>query len=252
MRHALFTLLLIFVLSQSYAQNGNIQGVIFEAGTSIRVPRADISNSSHQITSRTDGMGVFLIPASIGDTLKISKEGFSDQSIVVSSLKDMAIHLLKPIRLNQVTITGQSKKQELDEIKREYRRKGSYHAGKPPLLSYVFTPLTAIYELIGKTPGQARRFNQFYSRELQDTEIDRRFNASTVKPLTLYEGKDLQNFLETYRPAFSELSGWADYDLVKYIRESATAFEAAGKPAPEALPKLPKAPDLSKGVVIKY
>ncbi|HUH32581.1 MAG TPA: hypothetical protein VLZ28_01430, partial [Daejeonella sp.] len=195
---------------------------------------------------------LFTIPALVGDTLKISKEGFTDQSVVVSSYQDLVIHLSKPIMLNQVTVTGQSKKQELDEIKREYRRKGSYYAGKPPLLSYVFTPLTAIYELIGKTPGQAKRFNQYYSRELQDSEIDRRFNASTVRPLTLYEGRDLQNFLESYRPGFNELSGWADYDLVKYVRESATAFEAAGKPAPKALPKLPKAPDLSKGVVIKY
>lgn len=252
MKHALFTLLLIFALSQSYGQSQLLQGVIFELGTSKRVSRASISNSSHQNTSQSDGLGLFAIAASPGDTLKIFKEGFTDHVVVVISDKDLVIHLSKPIMLNQVTITGQSKKQELDEIKREYRRKGSYHAGKPPLLSYVFTPLTAIYELIGKTPGQARRFNQFYSRELQDTEIDRRFNASTVKPLTLYEGKDLQNFMETYRPAFSELSGWADYDLVKYIRESATAFEAAGKPAPKALPKLPKAPDLSKGVVIKY
>ena len=252
MRLALFTLLLIFVLGQTNAQNRAIQGVIFETGTSIRVPKASIGNSSHQIASQTDGLGVFTIPASVGDTLRISKEGFTDQSIVVSSYQDLVIYLSKPIQLNQVTIIGQSKKQELDEIKREYRRKGSYYAGKPPLLSYVFTPLTAIYELIGKTPGQARRFNQFYSRELQNSEIDRRFNTSTVKPLTLYEGKDLQNFIETYRPSFDELSGWADYDLVKYIRESATAFEAAGKPAAKALPKLPKAPDLSKGVVIKY
>ena len=79
----------------------------------------------------------------------------------------------------------------------------------------------------------------------EQSEIDRRFNSFKVKPLTDYEGKDLQNFLDTYRPSYELLSKWTDYDLVKYIKQSAIAFDVAGRPAAVALPPLQK--DLNLG-----
>ena len=168
-----------------------------------------------------------------------------DLTIILSSDRDLVIHLAKTIQLEEVNITAQTKKQELDEIKNQYRKKGSYYGGKPPLLSYIFTPITALYELLGKTPGQARRFNRYYYMELEQSEIDRRFNFYTIKPLTNYQGKDLQNFLDIYRPRYEQLSKWNDYDLLNYIKQSATAFEAAGRPTATVLPPLQK--DLNLG-----
>ena len=251
MKQVFLFLLLICFSFLATAQSSEINGVVFEKGSSQRVDRAIISNVRGNSRSESDDLGLFKIQANIGDTLKVSKQGFTDQLITVTSGSDLVIQLAKPVQLAEVNITGQSKKQELDEIKSQYRKKGSYHAGKPPLLSYIFTPLTALYELVGKTPGQARRFNTYYSREVQQSEIDRRFNSSTIQPITSYDGKDLHNFIQIYRPAFQDLSGWAEYDLVKYIRKSALAFEAAGRPVAQALPTLPKAPDLSEKV-IKY
>ena len=250
MKPALIAIIIICLSFPANAQN-LIKGVIFQKGTSSRVAGATIQNLRHAITSRSNGLGEFNISVAIGDTLSISKSGFLQQKIVVSSLKDQVVQLAKTVQLSEVTVTGQSKKQELDEIKREYRRKGSYYAGRPPLLSYIFTPLTALYELVGKTPGQARRFNRYYSRELQQSEIDRRFNAYTVSALTGYEGADLRNFVETYRPQFEQIVVWADYDMVNYIKKSVISFESAGRPAPASLPPLPKAPDLREKIIIK-
>lgn len=233
------------------AQQTIIKGAVFEKGSQNRVSNAKISNSARQRSAQTDGLGVFTIEAGIGDTIKVSKDGYTEQTIIVSSLKDILIQLAKPILLSEVRVTGQTKKQELDEVKKQYRKKGSYYSGKPPVLAYIFTPLTALYELVGKTPGQARRFNSYYSREVQESEIDRRFNAVTVRGLTSYEGKDLSNFLQIYRPQYQAIAGWADYDLVNYIRKSVLAFESAGRPEAPSLPKLPKAPDLSEKV-LKY
>lgn len=234
-----------------FAQTTEISGVVFEKGSAKRVAKARILNKTSNLFAETNGLGLFQIVAAAGDSIIITRTGFSDQLILITSGNDLVIQLARPIQLAEVKITGQTEKQELDEIKREYRRKGSYHAGKPPLLAYIFTPLTAIYELVGKTPGQARRFNSYYSREVQQSEIDRRFNPSTIQPITAFEGRDLQNFIQIYRPAFQDMAGWGDYDLVKYIRTSALAFEAAGRPAAQALPKLPKAPDLTEKV-LKY
>ncbi|NEU10475.1 hypothetical protein GZH53_19270 [Flavihumibacter sp. R14] len=250
MKPVLTALLFISITFQVKAQD-MIRGVLFEKGSSLRVANATITNLKKKVFSQTDGLGAFSINASTGDTLKITKAGFMEQTVVISSFTDLIIHLARPVQLSEVRVTGQSKKQELDEVKRQYRRKGSYYAGKPPLLSYIFTPLTALYELVGKTPGQARRFNRYYSREIQESEIDRRFNPYTVKILTGYEGADLQNFVQTYRPNFEQVITWADYDLVNYIKRSVLTFESAGRPAARALPPLPRAPDLREKIVIK-
>ena len=244
---AIFLICLAFPVS---AQNV-IRGVVFHKGTSVRVAGASVRNLNQKLLTQTDRLGTFSLVAAIGDTLTVSAEGFLEQKLAVSSYKDLLIQLARTVQLSEVEITGQSKKQELDEIKRQYRRKGSYYGGKPPLLSYIFTPLTALYELVGKTPGQARRFNKYYSRELQESEIERRFNARSVGSLTGYEGADLRNFMKTYRPRFEQVAVWADYDLVNYVRKSVVAFEAAGRPAPPDLPPLPKAPDLKEKIVIK-
>ena len=61
----------------------------------------------------------------------------------VTSSKDVITYLIRDANmLNEVTVFGQTKKQELDAIKRDYRNKGSFYGGKPPLLSFIFSPLT--------------------------------------------------------------------------------------------------------------
>jgi len=122
--------------------------------------------------------------------------------------------------LEQVDIRGQSKKAELDGIKKEFRDKGSFYAGKPPLLSYIFTPLTALYELFGSTPKKARRFGKYYATEMQQTEIDGFFNESLIQKNTELSGKELENFMLNYRPDYSKSKNWTEYDAVKYIRDS--------------------------------
>ena len=237
-------IIFLFLSMQLNAQSIDVSGVIFQKGSSIRISGAQIVNLKSKTLILSNGMGVFKQSAFIGDTLNITKEGYADFQVVISSNRDLVIQLAKSVQLEEVNVTAQTKKQELDEIRSQYRKKGSYYGGKPPLLSYIFTPITALYELIGKTPGQARRFNRYYFRELEQSEIDRRFNSFKVKPLTDYEGKDLQNFLDTYRPSYELLSKWTDYDLVKYIKQSAIAFDVAGRPAAVALPPLQKDLDL--------
>jgi hypothetical protein len=251
MKLILLSFLAVCLSLQVSAQSNIISGVVFEKGSLSRLSKARIRNAGNQGFTDSDGMGMFSIPAVPGDTIRVSKQGFSDQSIIISSRNNLVIQLAKPILLSEVQVTGQTKKQELDEVRKQFRKKGSYYSGKPPVLAYIFTPLTALYELVGKTPGQARRFSSFYSREVEQFEIDRRFNAHTIEGLTSYEGKDLNNFLQIYRPAYQDISGWADYDLVDYIRKSALAFESAGRPEAPGLPKLPRAPDLREKV-LKY
>lgn len=232
-----FFLALTAVLKLS-AQQSAFHGVIFQQGTPYRVAQAEIRNIQTGTSSRSDNLGEFLINAASTDTLLITKAGYADYKLTAVSKKPVLIQLIKMHQLSEVVITARTKKQEMDEVISGFRKKGVYFNGKPPLLSYIFKPLTAMYELIGKDPGNARRFNNYYHRQLEESEIDRRFNEALVKRLTKMEMADLQNFMSIYRPAYEKIINWNEYDLMSYISRSFKAFNAAGRPAPASLPPL--------------
>lgn len=189
-------------------------------GSSTRVALAEITNLRTKYTVGSNDLGIFQIKALVGDTLLIIKRTFSDVQQVVLSNRDMIIYVDMGTTLSQVNIRGQSKKAELDQIKQDYRDKGSFYAGKPPLLSYIFAPITALYELFGRTPKNARRFGKFYNTELQQTAIDGFFNETLIQKNTELSGKELEGFMLNYRPDYSKSKNWTEYDAVKYIKDS--------------------------------
>jgi hypothetical protein len=229
------------------AQQNSVQGLIMDKSGASRINGVYILNKKTGISTFSNELGLFRIGASVGDTLFISKSGYSELSLPLLELSDKVLMLQPVISLSEVKVMGQTKKQELDAIKDQYRKKGSYYAGKPPLLAYFFRPLTALYELLGKTPAQARRFNTYYIKELQESEVDRRFSAFAIKDVTGLEGNDLKNFMILYRPDYQDIAKFDEYALINYIRSSLQKFDAAGRPAAiKSLPTLPKAPDLSE------
>lgn len=197
-----------------------LNGVLFENGTKIRIALAEVGNKRNGYVVGSNDIGLFQIRAMVGDTLVIAKRGFNDLTVVVKSTKDMVLQLNRGNMLNEVVITGEGKKQTLDAIKKDFKNKGSFYGGKPPLLSYLFTPLTAIYELFGRTPRNARRFNNYYNTELEQTHIDQFFNKTLINKYTGLEGKALDDFMINYRPDYDKAKNWNQYDGVKWITDS--------------------------------
>lgn len=198
-----------------------------EKGTPNRIAAADVVNKKTNKSVRSNDFGLFQIGAVVGDTLLIYKQDYQDVEMVVATPKDMAVYLIRgATTLSNVTIYGQTKKQEMNDIKQEFRNKGSFYAGKPPLLSYVFTPLTALYELFGRTPKNAKRFNKYYNTEVQQTEIDQYFNQSIIQKYTDLKDKELETFMLNYRPDYEIVQKWSEYDALKYIQDSYKKFKA--------------------------
>ena len=215
-----FTFLLASVATVFAQEEFKLNGVVMVKGSTIRVALAEITNTRSKYTVGSNDLGIFQIKAMVGDTLVIIKRGFSDIQQVVLSNRDMIVYADMGTTLNQVNIRGQSKKAELDDLRQDYKDKGSFYQGKPPLLSYLFAPLTALYELFGKTPKNARRFGKFYNTELQQTSIDGFFNETLIQNNTELSGKELENFMLNYRPDYSKSKNWTEYDAVKYIKDS--------------------------------
>lgn len=201
------------------AQETMVKGAVLESGTRNRIALAEITNKRNHYVVGSNDLGLFEIKAAVGDTLVFVKRDFSDREVVVGANSTITVQLTRTT-LDQVDIMGQNKKQEMNAIKRDFRNKGSFYAGKPPLLSYIFTPLTALYELVGKTPKNARRFNRYYNNELMQGEIDGLFNETKIQKETDLKGADLENFMLNYRPDYEQAQKWTDYDATKYIRDS--------------------------------
>lgn len=228
----LFSLVVVlFAINRASAQqNFTLKGVLFENSTKNRLALAEIKNKQTGISTGSNDIGLFTIKANIGDTLLITKRSFYDLEVVVKNSNDLVLYLSKGTTLNEVTVTGQTKKQALDEIRKDYRNKGSFYGGKPPVLSFLFSPLTAFYELFGKTPKQARRFNKMYQTEMQDSQVDQLFNKTTINKQTGLTGKELEDFLVNYRPTYEQSKNWNVYDSIKWINESYKKYsDTAGK-----------------------
>lgn len=217
----------LFLLSSTsvFAQDFLLGGVVFERGTNSRIAGSEIFNKRTGYRVLSSDLGLFQIKATLGDTLLVIKRDFSDSEIVVLNNKDLLVYLVRGQMLREVNISGQTKKQELDELKRDYRNKGSFYQGKPPFLSFLFKPLTAVYELLGKTPKNARRFGRYYETELQQTQIDGFFNEFLIQNNTDLKGADLEKFMLDYRPEYEKAKNWTQYDAIKHIRDSYKKFK---------------------------
>ncbi|MES2417491.1 MAG: hypothetical protein V4541_04855 [Bacteroidota bacterium] len=213
-------LLLLLPSKAVRAQDFKLNGAVFEKGQNVRIALAEITNKRNRYSVGSNDIGLFTIKASIGDTLLIIKRGFNDMEVVVKAASDLIVYLNRGITLNEVVINGESKKQTLDNIRKDFKGKGSFYGGKPPFLSFLFSPLTAIYELIGKTPKNARRFNNYYQTEIQQTHIDGFFNKPIINKNTGLTGKELDDFMINYRPTYEQAKKWTSYDGLKWITDS--------------------------------
>ncbi|MEX8548141.1 MAG: hypothetical protein V5804_11120 [Mucilaginibacter sp.] len=208
-----------------------LKGVLFQKQNAQRVSDALIFNLKKKITVASNDLGAFSIKASVGDTLKVFKKDYTEYIFTVVDEKDVMLQLSPVIQLSEVRVVGQTKKQELEEALRQYRGQGSIYNGKPPALSMVTNPITGLYELFGKTPRQAKHFQEFAKNEIEQTNVDKRFNKALVQQVTDLKEEQIQPFMDSYRPSFDQLSAWNDYDLINYVKKSAQGFkEGKGLP----------------------
>lgn len=224
----------------SYAQeSGVIRGIVVEAGSSKRLSGVTITNKNTQRTTISNNLGTFEIYATVGDSLTASSVGYEPLATEIMTMSDILLDMkVGSIQLETVTVDRMSKEAELRDAMEGYRKQGVYYNGKPPPLAYIFNPITSLYELFGRTPRNARRFQNYMSNELEATEVDRKFNKAIVQELTGLEGEELNSFMVWFRPTHEKARHWQEYDVTAYIMQSFRQFDRDGRPTPPKLPKL--------------
>jgi hypothetical protein len=221
--------IILFVLTSigfiTKAQDFIVKGVVIEKGSNIRIALSEITNLRTGIGVGSNDIGMFQLKAKIGDTLLVIKRDLIDQRVVVNSEKDLVIYLVRgSTTLADVTIRGNTKQQDLDEIKREFKNKGVYNGGKTTFLSAIFSPLNALYNLFVTDPKNARRFGRYADNEIKQSQIDVYFNQSMIKNNTELRGDTLEKYMLNCRPEFDKAQYWNSYDYIKYIKESSKKF----------------------------
>jgi hypothetical protein len=208
-------ILCLFNISAS-AQEFTLKGIISKKSSPDRIGQVLIKDLNTKVLMLSDDVGWFTIKTRIGDTLLFTKEEYTPQKVLVLNNSDMPVYMQPIIKLDEVKIVGQTKRQELNEVMNEYKKQGSYYSGKPPVLSMLTNPLQGIYELFGTTPSRARRFARDAKSELEQAEVNRRYNIPFVKQYTGLATDTLaRKFMNYYTPTYQDIKGWTQYDLVK-------------------------------------
>ena len=174
----------------------------------------------------SDDLGMFSINTAIGDTLLISKKDYTPIQITVQSKDDLSLYLQPIVELNQVTIKGETKKQELNDVMKQYRSQGIFYDGKSlPVLAFLNSPLTGFYNLFGKKPAQARHFAAFAKTELENNEVDKRYTKSLVQSVTKLPDDEVVKFMQVYTPSYQDIKQWNDYQLITYIKKNFAFYQ---------------------------
>jgi hypothetical protein len=226
----LIVLILLCLHSAAGAQQVlNIKGILFKKSSADRISQALITDMKSQVVMMSDELGGFTIKASAGDTLLITKNSYTPQKIVVTNANDIVLYMQPVIQLGEVTIKGQTTRQELNGVVNTYRAKGLYFDGKPPIWAFINpfggSPITAFYELFSKDAANERRFIKFSKNEMEAVEVDRRYTKDLVMSITKMPDDEAQKFMITFRPSYEDMKEWNDYQLIEYIKKNYAYYQ---------------------------
>ncbi|MGY5253084.1 hypothetical protein [Sphingobacterium spiritivorum] len=237
-----FYLLILFLgfnIQASHSQTmSQVSGLVMEKGTGTRLSDVNVTNLRTRRVGITNNFGVFNIDASIGDSLYFSKIGYGSVKTILYSKDDILIDMQAGIKLETVIVERMTKEAEMNSIMRDYEKKGIYNGGKNKTMTYLASPATALYNLFGREAKNAKRFQGYMDREIEEAKVDRVFTRSTVTNITALQGEDLESFMSIYRPSPDMVQHWGQYDIMNYVKKSFEKFEKDGRPKPERLPKL--------------
>ncbi|WP_169927059.1 hypothetical protein [Mucilaginibacter auburnensis] len=215
-----FALLFVFFCGSANAQKLlSVTGVTFQGASQQRVSGVTVGNFNKRTISISDEFGVFRIEAAVGDTLIFSKTQYTSQTLIVLNDNMLSIYMQPIVTLDEVTINDMSTRQELDATMLNYKRTGQY--SRPGVLGSILSPVTGIYSLLGKGPARARRFEAFSKRELEDIEIEKKYNRDIIKEIIpAISNEDLDAFMVLFKPSYDQVKVWAHYDIIKYVQTS--------------------------------
>jgi hypothetical protein len=247
----IFILSAVFCLVRNtlFAQQAiTVRGVVFMKSSTQRVSQVLITDLNNKNVMMSDDLGMFSISTAVGDTLLMTKKDYTPLKVPVVDKNDLSLFLQPVVQLNQVTVKGQTEKQELNDVMKQYRSEGLFNDGKSlPFWEALNSPVTELYNLFAKAPADARRFAAFSKNELESSEVYKRYTKELVKSVTKLSDDEVLKFMQFYTPSYQDIKEWNDYQLIAAIKKNFTYYKRTKNRQPQ-LQELPKIPPADQGI----
>jgi hypothetical protein len=214
-----------FTLSATAQKLFTVTGVVFKKSSQERVSKVIISNLTRNSVTSTDDLGTFRIQAAAGDSLLFKKMDYTNQTVAVLNDNLLPVYLQPIVVLDEVKIKETSKRQDLANTMKNYQRSGGYYDLHPSVGSVVSHPLSGLYDLFGKAPTRARKFQQYSKDEMEHAAITRRYSKELIKKITNIDDNEIDSFILTFSPTYEDIKVWSDYDIINYIKKSFDYFQ---------------------------
>ena len=224
-------LVLLSGISRGFAQDKQVEGIVFDKDTRERIARVSIINLNTGISSYNDLKGEFRVNASPGDKLVFLKEYYFSDTIQVKNYDNLIVYLPRnAIMLRQVTIRDSlhTPMQRLLATRREYSKAYGSSAFSSPFSTVpgggAGLNLDAIYNSLSRSGRNAQHLQELIQEDYLQNVIDYRFNKSYVANITKLKGQELNEFMIKYRPSYYTVTSDTEYEFVSYIRTSLRRF----------------------------
>ncbi len=243
LKYFLLFLCFFLTLRKLYAQEKQIQGIVFDQGTKERIARVLVSNIRTKANTFNNLKGEFTITIQPNDRLVFSKTGYFNDTIKVAAFQSVPVYLKRSsIILREVTIkdSALSAKKKLEETKKEYNQVYGAIANKDLLTvgsNGAGIGIDAIYNLLSRRGRNASKLREIIDRDYRANVVDARFNTFIVGTITGLKNDQLTNFMYRYRPDYNMVIMMSDYDFISYIKSCYNRFRR--NPTAYFLPPLP-------------
>ena len=188
-----------------------LKGTAYDADKRSKLNLVFVNNLTQREADHTGQKGDFIVNAEIGDLVIFSCPGYQNDTLIVEDLSPKMV-LLRPslIVLDEVIVSAKGKTEDIRSV-----YSSAYSAASTSILSKDGN--LSLYNAFSKQSQQKRAFQRLMESELNEKDIDRKFNAQLVTELTKIRGQLLEDFMSYYRPTYSQVSSMSESELRSYI-----------------------------------
>lgn len=228
MRAAL-SLICICLLTFSAQAQSVLQGTLL-GRDSLPLAGATIQNIRTRSISVSDNNGVYSIAAGTSDTILFRAIGYYPLALHVNIIPPVLYLRTQTIDLQGVEITKRNYLKDSLERRQEYNK--NFNFRRPKFTEMVkVVPMGIAFDIHkiydGLSLKRMKRSEVFRSRLINfehEQYVDQLFTPELVARYTRLDGDSLKQFMKSYRPSFEFVHGITSYDLLSYIKKSASTY----------------------------
>lgn len=233
MMRAALSFICICLLAFSAQAQSVLQGTLL-GRDSLPLAGATIQNIRTKAITVSDNNGMYIINVNATDTILFRAVGYYPLAMNVKIIPPVLYLRSQAVDLQGIEIVKRNYLKDSLDRREEYGR--SFNFRRPRFTEMVkIVPMGIAFDIHkiyeGLSLKRMKRSEVFRSRLINfehEQYIDQVFTPELVARYTGMDGDSLKQFMRSYRPDFAFVHGISSYDLLFYIKTSATKFRTQG------------------------